>query len=177
MSEILSLEVTSSSELTPDIRFAVHELCNQAYGEDLGMLFAAYAYPTHVLGFFGANLVSHAMWIVRWLQPGESLPLRTAYVEMVATHPRYRGRGLATAVLRRLGASISGFELGALSTGHFAFYARMGWVLWRGPLFIRSSGQMIPTPEERVMILRLPNTPALDLDAPLSAEWRAGELW
>jgi hypothetical protein len=29
----------------------------------------------------------------------------------------------------------------------------------------------------KVMILRLPCTPPLDLDAPLSAEWREGELW
>ena len=35
-----------------------------------------------------------------------------------------------------------------------------------------------PTPDETVMILRLPRTPPdLDLDAPLSAEWRRGELW
>jgi hypothetical protein len=28
-----------------------------------------------------------------------------------------------------------------------------------------------------VMILRLPRTPPLDLDAPLSIEWREGDLW
>jgi hypothetical protein len=37
---------------------------------------------------------------------------------------------------------------------------------------------MKPTPDETVMILRLRATPAdLDLHAPLSAEWRRGELW
>jgi aminoglycoside 2'-N-acetyltransferase I len=37
---------------------------------------------------------------------------------------------------------------------------------------------MLPTPaEEQVMILRLPKTPPLDPNAPLSAEWREGELW
>jgi hypothetical protein len=36
----------------------------------------------------------------------------------------------------------------------------------------------LPTPDEQVMVLRLPRTPAgLSLDAPLSAEWREGEFW
>jgi aminoglycoside 2'-N-acetyltransferase I len=50
--------------------------------------------------------------------------------------------------------------------------------LWRGPLFIRTGARLDPTPEESVMILRLERTPAdLDLDEPLSAEWRTAELW
>ena len=56
-------------------------------------------------------------------------------------------------------------------------YARLGWEFWRGPLFIRRADRLIPTPDEDVMILRLPKTPPLDLEAPLSAEWREGELW
>jgi hypothetical protein len=56
-------------------------------------------------------------------------------------------------------------------------YARLGWEFWRGPLFIRRAGRLIPTPDEEVMILRLPKTPPLDLEAPLSVEWREGELW
>ena len=36
---------------------------------------------------------------------------------------------------------------------------------------------LLPTPEEQVMVLRLPKTPPLDLELPLSAEWREGEVW
>jgi aminoglycoside 2'-N-acetyltransferase I len=56
-------------------------------------------------------------------------------------------------------------------------YARLGWELWRGPLFVRTDAGLMPTPDEEVMILRLPRTTPLDLDSPLSAEWREGELW
>ena len=40
------------------------------------------------------------------------------------------------------------------------------------------SGGLTATPEERIMIMRLPDSPELDLDLPLSVEWRpGGELW
>jgi len=53
----------------------------------------------------------------------------------------------------------------------------MGWQSWRGPLAIRTEAGLLATPGEAVMILRLPHTPPLALDGPLSAEWRIGELW
>jgi hypothetical protein len=44
-------------------------------------------------------------------------------------------------------------------------------------LSVRRDGRIEPTPEERVMIHPLPLTPILDLDVPLSIEWRPGEVW
>jgi aminoglycoside 2'-N-acetyltransferase I len=103
--------------------------------------------------------------------------LRTAYVEAVATEPAFQRRGFATAVMQRVAHAIGDFDLGGLSPSEVGFYERLGWELWRGPLSIRSAAGLIPTPNERVMILRLPRTPPLDLHSPLSAEWREGELW
>jgi len=81
-------------------------------------------------------------------------------------------------VMQRLAADVQDFELAALSPSDPAFYERLGWELWQGPLFIRTDDGLLLSPgEEQVMILRLPRTPPLDLDAPLSAEWRQGELW
>ena len=77
----------------------------------------------------------------------------------------------------RLVASITDFELGALCPAIPAWYLKLGWIRWRGPLAIRQPGGLLFTPEEEVMIWRLPKTPELDLEAPLSAEWRQGELW
>jgi hypothetical protein len=85
--------------------------------------------------------------------------------------------------MRRLAEAIADqsircdFDLGALSPSDDGFYVRLGWETWRGPLSIRTATGSMPTPEDRVMILCLPGTPDLDLDAPLSAEWRDGELW
>jgi len=53
----------------------------------------------------------------------------------------------------------------------------LGWELWRGPLYIRTAEGPLATPSAEVMILKLPRTPPLDLEAALSAEWREGELW
>ncbi len=177
MVEKLKLEVVRADQLAADLRAAIHALCHRAYQEDLEPLFQTFTDPTHVLGFLGNSLVSHAMWVTRWLEPADGPRLRSAYVEMVATEPQFQRRGFATAVMQRLASAITAFDVGALCPADTDLYAKLGWVFWRGPLFIRTRGGLIPTLDERIMILRLPKTPALDLDLPLWAEWREGELW
>lgn len=177
MDENLRLEVLHADQLAPDQLAAIHALCNRAYQDDLEPLFETFTDATHVLGWWGSTLVSHAMWVTRWLQPGDQPPLRTAYVEMVATEPQFQGRGFASAVMRRLASAIHDFELGGLCPAETTLYENLGWVFWQGPLFIRTQDGLLSTPEESVMILRLPGTALLDLTLPLSAEWREGELW
>lgn len=82
--------------------------------------------------------------------------LRTAFVEAVATAPEHQGKGFASAVLRELATHITSYDLGALSPSEAAFYERLGWELWRGPLGIRTEHGLKPTPGEEAMILRLP---------------------
>jgi aminoglycoside 2'-N-acetyltransferase I len=174
---MLRIEIVKAADLTTDARAAIVEMCNRAYEEDLAPLFATFHDATHLLGFEESALVSHAMWVTRWLQPGNGPLLRTAYVEMVATDPDFQGRGFASEIMRHLAVAITDFDLGGLSPAETSLYTRLGWRFWRGPLAIRTGQTMIPTPEEQIMILLLPKTPALELDAPLSAEWRDGELW
>jgi len=177
MPDSLTLDVIRSADLAGSERSEILALCSRAYGMDYEPLYRTFLDATHVLARRHGTLVSHALWVTRWLQCGTLPPLRTAYVEAMATEEAYRGRGFAMAVMRRVAAEIHAFELGGLSPGQPGLYARLGWELWRGPLFIRTADGLLPTPGERVMVLRLPNTPLLDLDAPLSAEWREGELW
>ena len=177
MNETLSIEVLHASQLTSEQMGEVHALCNRAYDANLEPLFQTFSDATHVIGWWGADLVSHAMWVTRWLQSGDQPPLRTAYVEMVATEPKFQGRGFASAVMRRLASAIHDFELGGLCPAEPGLYTKLGWVFWQGPLFIRTKEGLISTPEEQIMILPLPKTPPLDLTLPLSAEWREGELW
>ena len=178
MSDPLSLTVIRVEALTVEQRARIIELCTRAYEEDFEPLFRTFRGAIHILACLGETLVSHALWVTRWLQP-QGLPLlRTAYIEAVATAPELRGRGYATMVMRKVAEQIQDFELAGLSPAETELYARLGWEYWRGPLYIRTPQGFLPTPGERVMILRLPNTPpALDLEAPLSAEWREGELW
>jgi aminoglycoside 2'-N-acetyltransferase I len=180
MDENLKVEVLHDDQLTPEQLAEIHALCKRAYAVydvDVEPLFRTFTDTTHVVGWWGSSMVSHAMWVTRWLQPGDRLPLRTAYVEMVATEPAFQGRGFAAAVMRRLAVAIHGFELGGLSPAEPMLYTKLGWVFWQGPLSIRTQDGLIPTPDGSVMILRLPHTPLLDLTLPLSAEWREGELW
>ena len=171
-----AIQIIPSAVLPAATHAAIVQLCTAAYGEDFTP-YMIYPNPVHVLGYRADTLVSHAMWVTRWLQPGAAPPLRTAYVEAVATAPAHQGRGYASAVMGHLAAAIAGFGLGALSPADAAFYVRLGWQRWEDPLAIRTSNGILATPDEEIMILRLPPTPPLDLKAPLSAEWRSGELW
>jgi aminoglycoside 2'-N-acetyltransferase I len=175
----LHLQVIQSSALPDATRAAIVALCDRAYGREMASYLNALPNPTHVIGSVGGVIVSHAMWVTRAIQAGDGPPLRTAYVELVATEPAQQRRGYAAAVMRRLAASVAEFDLAALcpSDAGAALYPALGWQYWRGPLFIRGPQALLATPDERVMILELPLTPHLDLDAPLSAEWREGELW
>jgi aminoglycoside 2'-N-acetyltransferase I len=178
--ENLKLEVLRADQLTSEQLAEIHALCKRAYAVydvDLDLLFQTLTNATHVMGWLGSAIVSHAMWVTRWLQPSHQPPLRTAYVEMVATEPQFQGRGFASAIMRRLASAIDDFELGGLSPAEPMLYTKLGWDFWQGPLFIRTKDGLISTPDGQVMILPLPKTPPLDLTLPLSAEWRAGELW
>lgn len=153
-------------------------LCSAAYDEDFAPILRVQEPEAHVLGLLDGELVAHACWVTRALAPGGLPPLRTAFVEAVATSERQRRRGFASAVLRRLAAAVADFELAALSPSRPAFYERLGWRLWQGPLAIRChDGTLLPTPDDEVMILPLARTPALDPTGLLTAEWRTGELW
>jgi aminoglycoside 2'-N-acetyltransferase I len=177
VSDKLKIEVIKAPDLTPEKRETFIALCNRAYEDDLAPLFEVYPDPTHVIGYLDGAMISHAMLVTRWLQNGAGPLLRTAYVEMVATDPQLQGQGFASEIMQRVGNEITGYELGALWPNYPDWYARFGWVTWRGPLFIRTAEGLLPTPDEHVMVLTTPNNPPLDLDGPLSAEWREGELW
>ncbi len=175
-----TLRVMESWRLNQVQRAAIVAVCTRAYAEDASDLFEMFPHATHVLGMLGNRLVSHALWVTRLLQVDGSTTLNTAYVEAVATDPHFQRRGFASAVLRHLAREVDrlAFDLAALSPSDPAFYARLGWELWRGPLFIRTARGLERSPaEEQVMILRLTRTPPLDLTRALSAEWRRGELW
>ncbi|MBI4503763.1 MAG: GNAT family N-acetyltransferase [Gemmatimonadetes bacterium] len=156
---------------------SIRRLCDAAYGTPTEPYFAAIGPGEHLLGRLDGALVSHLMWVTRWLQPEGSAPLRTAYVEMVATAPAERRHGYATALLAALPPLLQDYDLAALCPATEQLYHRMGWCFWRGPLSTRKDHELVSTPEERVMILPLSRTPTLNLDLPLSVEWRPGEVW
>ena len=171
------IERNTTAELSPATFADVLRLCDAAYAAPIAPYLASIGAGEHLLGRVGGVLVSHLMWVTRWLQPGGSRPLRTAYVELVATAPTEQRRGYATRLLRALPPLIEDYDLAALSPATDRPYVWLGWRYWRGPLATRKGGHLLPDPDERVMIRPLPQTPALDVDLPLSVEWRSGEVW
>jgi aminoglycoside 2'-N-acetyltransferase I len=78
----------------------------------------------------------------------------------------------------RLAAEIGDYEVGCLQSDIPSFYERLGWEVWRGALAGRSDDGLIPTPEQRgVMVRRLPRTPPLDLDMQLTIECQPDRIW
>ena len=72
------------------------------------------------------------------------------------------------------------FDLGALSTGKWGFYARFGWERWRGPTYVRLvDGRLRRSADEddSVMILRCPASQDIDVSAGITCDEREGDSW
>jgi aminoglycoside 2'-N-acetyltransferase I len=124
-------------------------------------------------------IVAHAAVVERELNTAGHR-LRTGYVEAVATSPIHQGRGHGTAVMGQADEYIDqNFRLGALGTGRTAFYQRLGWLVWEGPTFVRTASGLVRTAEEdgNVLVRLTPGSPELDLKAPISCDWRPGDVW
>jgi len=164
---------------------AVRALLDEAFGDDAEEAFAEQDWEhalggLHFVAEMEGRIVGHASVVPRTLWVG-GRPLRTGYVEAVATEPRAQGRGIGTALMRAAGAHIEGgYELGALGTGGHQFYERLGWRAWQGPSFVRAPDEVRRTPDEDgyILVLETPTTPQpLDLGSPIACDWRTGDVW
>lgn len=175
----VQIEVLTAASLGESLRADILSLCSDAYEEDFGPCLDLLSDAVHVLARVQGRLVAHAAWVERELRAANlALPLRAAYVEAVAVPIALQGRGYGTEVLAAIPPLLGEFDIAALSPSEAPYYERLGWELWRGPLTYMHGADEIATPEEEVMILRLPKTPAaLNLSAGLSTDWRAGDVW
>lgn len=133
----------------------------------------------HVIGSAGGRIVAHGSVVQRDIHVG-GRPLETGYVESVAVEPAAQGRGHGTAVMRAVDGIITrSYELGVLGTGEHGFYEGLGWRTWQGPSYVRlpSGDERTPDEDGYIMVLRTPITPAIDIHAPISCEWRPGDVW
>lgn len=182
-----SIRRLSTADLTPDEVRSLRGLFavawpdpNEGFSEDDWQHAIG---GVHVLLEEAGQILSHASVVTRTLEIG-GVPLRTGYVEAVATWPELQRRGHGSAVMREIGGVIAAdYELGALGTDAFGFYERLGWERWRGPMSVRAAdgadgAHRTPDEEGYLMVLQTPASPAiLDLDAPISCEWRIGDVW
>jgi len=174
----------TSSALTAEEVGAIRRLLWAAFADDEDGAFTEDDWQ-HSLGGMhfvlevGGKVASHASVVQRELHvAGRSL--RTGYVEAVATDPSLQRHGFGSEVMGEVASYISpNFELGALGTGSHAFYERLGWMIWRGPSYVRTSHGEERTADEDgfILVLPTPSSPTLDLEAPISCEWRPGDVW
>jgi aminoglycoside 2'-N-acetyltransferase I len=134
---------------------------------------------THVWIDGADGVIGHGALVERTLVCANHT-LRVGYVEAIATSPRHRRLGHASAVLSRINDLIrEQYALGVLSTGTPEFYERLGWERWRGPTFVSGRTGLERTPDDDggILILRTPQSPELDLDGDIVADRRAGDVW
>lgn len=135
---------------------------------------------THVVVDTDGRIVAHAAVVRRELHIA-GRPIETGYVEAVGVAPDEQRRGHGTRAIETVNEIIrDGYQLGALGTGEHGFYQRLGWRTWRGPTSVRTTAGERATPDDDgfLLVLETPTTPSdLDLDAPLSCDWRPGDVW
>jgi aminoglycoside 2'-N-acetyltransferase I len=172
-----------SDELSQDEVAVIREMLRASFGDDPDEAFTDEDWDHAVGGLHfileeDGSVAAHASVVERELHTSGHR-LAAGYVEAVATRPDLQGRGHGSTVMREVGEYIDRtFQLGALG-GDPAFYQRMGWVVWGGPTFVRTESGLIPTPEEDgfVLVRLTPTSPELDLAAPISCDWRPGDVW
>lgn len=165
----------------PDSLLAdLHAVCLRAFDGDFdpedwdhalgGMHFVAYADGRPLAH---ASVVERTLWIA-------DVACSAGYVEAVATEPLVQGRGYGSAVMAAAGTWIEpNFDVGALATGEFHFYERLGWQRWRGPTFVADGGERRRSPEAdgAIMVLPTERFGSFDLSATIACESRPGDDW
>jgi aminoglycoside 2'-N-acetyltransferase I len=190
MTERFDLEVRLRRVATRDLTAAeitgIRTLLLAAFGSDEEERFTDDDWDHAVGGLHfvldvNGEIVTHGSVVEREIRV-DGHPLRTGYVEAVATAPHRQGAGFGSVVMTDVTAYIrSKFELGGLGTGRHAFYERLGWRTWRGPSFARpvhgTRPQRTPEDDGYILVLATPASPPFDLAAPISCDWRPGDVW
>jgi aminoglycoside 2'-N-acetyltransferase I len=180
----VGLRVLRTEELRVSEVAAIRALLWNAFGDDEEEAFTEDDWA-HALGGvhfvldLAGEIVAHASVVEREIHVG-GVPLRTGYVEALATDPARQRAGLGSRLMVTINDHIrANYELGALGTGVHAFYERLGWRTWRGPSSVRTPRGDQPTPDDDgyILVLPTPSSPPLDLDAPISCDWRPGDVW
>jgi aminoglycoside 2'-N-acetyltransferase I len=174
----------STPELTRSEVAAIRALLERAFGSDEEERFTDGDWDhslggVHFVLDVAGEIVAHASVVKRELHIG-GRPLRTGYVEAVATEPGRQGAGFGSLVMSDVTSWVRDrFELGGLGTGRQAFYQRLGWLTWKGPSSVRMGDSERSTPEDDgyIMVLPTPSSPALDVTLPINCDWRSGDVW
>jgi aminoglycoside 2'-N-acetyltransferase I len=132
----------------------------------------------HAMLHDDGRLVAHASLVMRRMLH-DGVALRCGYVEAVAVAPDRQRQGLGGQVMSAVEALAPAYDLlalGATDEGR-GLYLAHGWVPWRGPLSALTPEGVVATLDEEGYVLVLPGAVPLDLDGPLTCDWRDGDVW
>ncbi len=181
--QALRLRRLRTDELTAAELAEIRSLLRAAFRDDgVGFTDEDWAHAVggiHAILEDDGAIVSHASVVPRRIETA-GRELRTGYVEAVATRPGHERRGHASRAMRAINEVIrDAYQLGALSTAVPKLYERIGWERWRGSTWVRTSAGPERTPDDDggVLALRTPASPPLDLDGPITCDWRPGDVW
>jgi aminoglycoside 2'-N-acetyltransferase I len=135
----------------------------------------------HILAAEDDQVIAHAAVVQRQLVI-DKRPVRTGYVEAVAVHPQWRGRGYAAMVMDEVERTIrAAYDLGALSAsgGVEGFYLSRGWLAWQGPTYVLAPRGMARTPQDddSTFVLVVSSKIRVDVGGVLACDWRDGDVW
>ena len=180
----LRLRRLTTNELTAAEISAIRSLLIDAFGTDPEQRFTEEDWQhsvggSHFVLYEDDRIVATASVVERELRVG-GRPVRTGYVEAMATRADRHGEGFGTRVMDAVGAFIrERYALGALGTGSHHFYERLGWRTWTGPSSVRTEDGIRATPDDDgyILVLLTPSTPPLDERAAIECDWRPGDAW
>ena len=181
-STLAAIRVVPTADITAAEWTTLTTLCEAAFEEPWETYWEDIGPGVHVLAEQPERgIVAHAAIVDRLLYPGDAT-LRAGYVEAVAVWPDLQRGGLGTQVMEVIDRMVDAeYELGALGTGSHEFYARLGWLIWRGPTWIRErDGSLARSLDEDgdIMVRLTPSSPpGLNLAQPIAVDWRPGEVW
>jgi aminoglycoside 2'-N-acetyltransferase I len=179
---VTSVRTVPTADLSARDREQIRGLLDLAFGDGFGDHDWDHALGgLHLVVADAGTPVAHGAVVQRrFLHADRSW--RGGYVEAVAVHPRFRGRGLAAAVMSEAERIIDhAYDLGALSAsaaGRGLYLAR-GWLPWPGPTGVLSPAGLVRTPEDddSTLVRPVPGGAGLPTSGMLACDWRDGDVW
>jgi aminoglycoside 2'-N-acetyltransferase I len=174
------LERFTTDESSQERLVEIRRLCDSAFAGEFSEQDWEHALGgRHVVVIDDGAVIAHAAVVPRIIEVA-GRPFRTGYVEAVVTNPAKQRAGLGSSVMAEVAIVVrDGFEMGALSSGLYDFYGRLGWERWRGPTYVRQGSGLVRTEDDDdgVLVLRFGPSADIDLAATISCEARSGDDW